>query len=118
MLPYIMAEIVDLKKLVDRARGDIALANPVNFLIRLMAGEEIGEEKLGLRDRMEVAKFLAGRQVPQLQAMELTGEGGNPLLPPPLTITLAVSKNELKTVSEGLEASYEAQGVEIMREFE
>lgn len=91
---------VDLRKLADRARGDIAIANPVAFLIRLMGGEEMDGEKLDIRGRMDVAKFLAGRWLPQLQAMELSDPNGNSLLPPPLVIQLAVSKNDLKDVTE------------------
>ncbi len=91
---------VDLKKLAEKARGDIAVANPITFLIRLMGGEDVDGERLDIRGRMDVAKFLAGRWLPQLQAMELSDPNGNSLLPPPLTIMLSVSQNDLKSVTE------------------
>lgn len=83
---------IDFKAMVDKARGDVALANPVGFLIRLMGGEQIDGERLGIRDRMDVAKFLTGRMVPQLESHEVTTEQKG--LPPPLVISLNVSPAE------------------------
>lgn len=94
---------VDIKRLVEKARSDVALANPVGFLIRLMSGEEINGEHLSLRDRMDVAKFLTGRLVPQVDMADLEG-GANTRTPPPLVISLNVSPQEsLKVVEEQAE---------------
>lgn len=91
---------VDLRKLADKARGDIALANPVSFLIRIMSSGELDGESVDVRARMDIAKFLSTRWLPQLQAMELSDPNGNSLLPPPLTIMLSVTKNDLNAVTE------------------
>lgn len=96
------ASVVDLKKLVDKARADVALSNPVGFLIRAMGGEEIDGERLGIRDRVEVAKFLTGRIVPQLEAHEVTAEVRG--MPPPLVISLNVTPQEsMRVVSDQTE---------------
>jgi hypothetical protein len=91
--------VVDLKRLVDKARADVALSNPVGFLIRLMGGEEFDGEKLSIRDRMDVAKFLTGRLVPNLESHEVTSEVKG--MPPPLVISLNVTPQEsMKVVSD------------------
>ena len=73
---------IKVQELVDKARSDVALANPVAFLIRAMGGEEIDGEKVSLRDRVEIAKFLAGRIMPQMQSAEMAGAGGNAVVAP------------------------------------
>ena len=76
----------DVTKLIEKARGDVAAANPVLFLIRIMNGEEVDGVQASLSQRIEIAKKLADKQLANLQSTELTGKDGKDLLPPALVI--------------------------------
>ncbi|NDD54072.1 hypothetical protein EBZ39_09370 [bacterium] len=76
----------DVTKLIEKARGDVAAANPVLFLIRIMNGEEIDGVSASLSQRIEIAKKLSDKQLANLQSTELTGKDGKDLLPPALVI--------------------------------
>jgi hypothetical protein len=76
-----------IAKAVDRFRTDIVYANPVSFLVRAMNGEEFDGEKMTIRDRVEVAKFLASRIMPVVNAEDM-GQGKGVVAPAPLTIIL------------------------------
>lgn len=76
----------DVEKLMQKARGDVAAANPVLFLIRIMNGEEVDGVQASLSQRIEIAKKLADKQLANLQSTELTGKDGKDLLPPALVI--------------------------------
>ena len=80
---------VDVQALVENSRADVAKANPVSFLIRLMNGEEIEGKSVSLKERMAIAMYLGNKQLANLQATELTGKDGKDLVPAPLIIQLA-----------------------------
>lgn len=90
---------LNISKLVEKARGDVALANPVAFLIRMMNGEYIDGEQLDLRARVDVAKFLAARMMPAVEPEDVTGEVRGTTQP--LTIILNAAPGEIKTVGGG-----------------
>lgn len=80
-------EVNAIKNAVEKFRGDIIFSNPIAFLVRNMNGEEFGGERLSIRDRVEVAKFLASRIMPVVGAEDM-GQGKGGVTPPPLTIIL------------------------------
>jgi hypothetical protein len=82
-------------KSVNKFRNDIAIANPVSFLVQVMNGQEFGGEKLSLRDRVEVAKYLAGRIVPGVSPEERGLGSGGVVTPPPLTIIMHATPAEV-----------------------
>lgn len=89
------SEVNAIAKAVDNFRGDIIYANPVSFLVRNMNGEEFEGERLSIRDRVEVAKFLASRIMPVVGAEDM-GQGKGNVTPPPLTIILNPVGAEVK----------------------
>jgi hypothetical protein len=80
-------EVNAIKNAVEKFRGDIIFSNPIAFLVRNMNGEEFEGERLSIRDRVEVAKFLASRIMPVVGAEDM-GMGKVGVTPPPLTIIL------------------------------
>lgn len=78
----------NIQAAVSRFREDIVLANPVNFLVRAMNGEEFDGDVLNLRERVEVAKFLGARILPTVVPEERGVGVGQAVTPPPLTIVL------------------------------
>lgn len=56
-----------------------AKADPVGFLSRVLAGEEIDGERATLTQRVEVAVKLANKIVPDLRGVELSGANGKEL---------------------------------------
>jgi hypothetical protein len=83
----------DIKAFVQKSRADIALANPISFLLRAMSGEEFpnqtsGEkESLSLRDRVELGKHLMKYVAPQAESTDIGG-GAKNVTPPSLTIVM------------------------------
>lgn len=68
------ARELNLKKMIAKARSDIALANPVMFLIRTMNGEDISGETATLREKIDIAKYLASKVVGNADDKMLEGQ--------------------------------------------
>ncbi len=86
----------NIMQAVSKFREDIVIANPVSFLVRAMSGEEFEGEKLSLRERVEVAKFLGARIVPTVAPEERGIGSAAPVTPPPLTIVLHATPGEVQ----------------------
>ena len=47
-------------------------ADPIGFLIRIVRGEALEDEKPSLDQRMNAARLLAGKVLPDLRGIEMT----------------------------------------------
>ena len=77
---------ISIRKMLNKARSDIALADPVGWLIRVAQSGQLDGEMVAARDRIAIMMRMAEKIVPN--ADEKTADTNQKMQMPPLQIIL------------------------------